>query len=543
MADWVGKLEILDKVEEEESMGLFSTVRRKSLQLAVGATLSAALLFAASGASAAPLSRAPQDNLFFATSTEPLGLDPHLVDDNDSGNVNVNIYESLLRFKPGNTDVMPCLAESWTISDDGLVYTFNLRHNVKFHDGTPFNAEAVRANIERQSPQNAVPKMSYAPLVYGDVAKTEVVDDYTIKITLKQPSTPFLRNMAMAFAAPMVSPQALKQYNNDLMEHPVGTGPYKFVTWDRGQQIILTTNEDYWGEKPAIPNVIYRIIKETSARVVALTNQEVDAINGIDANVIPQLKQGNATIYEVGGNNTNYMLFNCRPGFITADRDVRHAIAQAVNVPELVSSLYMGYADYAKSYFPPFMNGFDPDLQPIAYDPDAAAKFFKEKGITKLNILTYSNARAYNPVGGQVLAEAVQGYLEKVGVKANIVVYDWTTFRGKIPQENWDVSFIGWIGDNGDPDNFINILASDDPISNQGLWLNDEFIALIDQALRVPDGKERIAMYQKASRILNEDVGVLPLSHAKSLAAYRANISGDFIHPIGLTFFDLAKKK
>ena len=141
----------------------------------------------AGAVSAAPISRAPQDNLFFATSTEPLGIDPALTDDMDSANLNINIYESLLRFKKGTAaaEVEPALAESWTISDDGLVYTFNLRKGVKFHDGTPFNAEAVKFNFDRQSPENRVEKMSYAAHVLDGIAKTEVVDEYTLRITLK----------------------------------------------------------------------------------------------------------------------------------------------------------------------------------------------------------------------------------------------------------------------------------------------------------------------------------------------------------------------
>ena len=491
----------------------------------------------------AAMSRKPQDNLFYATSTEPLGLDPALVDDNDSGNIVCNIYESLLRFKEKNTEIEPSLAESWTISDDGLTYTFNLRKGVKFHDGTPFNAEAVKFNIDRQMPENLVPKMSYAPLVFGDVASTEVVDEYTVRIKLKKSSTPFLNNMAMCFAAPIASPTALKKYNNNLMEHPVGTGPYKLVAWDSGQQVILTTNEDYWGPKPKIQNVIIRIMKETSARVVALNNGEVDIINGIDANVIDQLKQGGSMIFQEEGNNVNYMVYNCREGYPTADREVRKALAQAINVPELVESLYKGYAAPAYSFFPTFMMGYDPNVKAVSYDPEAAKKTLAEKGIKELTILTYSNARYYNTVGGQVLAEAIQAYLDKVGVKAKIDVYDWTTFKSKLLTDKWDLSFIGWIGDNGDPDNFINILAIDDPISNQGLWLNKEFISLIDQAVHVPNGPERAKLYQKAEAVLAEDVGVLPISHAKTLLAYRPNISGPFTHPIGLNFFHNVEKK
>lgn len=495
----------------------------------------------AGAVSAAPISRAPQDNLFFATSTEPLGIDPALADDMDSANMNINIYESLLRFKKGTVEVEPALAESWTISDDGLVYTFNLRKGVKFHDGTPFNAEAVKFNFDRQSPENRVEKMSYAPLVLDGIAKTEVVDEYTLRITLKKPLTPFLNLMAMTFAAPIASPTALKKYNNSLMQNPVGTGPYRFVAWDRGQQIVLTRNDEYWGEKAPVQNVIYRIMKETSARVVALKNGEVDIINGIDGNVIEEIKASGGEIFTVEGNNTNYMVYNFRKGYVTEDVAVRKAISQAINVPELVQTLYKGYADYAPSYMPSWMPGFDKNLVSSTYDPEASKKFFKEKGITKLTAMTYSNARFYNTVGGQVLAEAVQSYLDKVGVKLDIVVYDWGTYRAKLLTDNWDIAFIGWGGDNGDADNYISIFSTDDPVSNQGLYKNEKFNELIAKAVTTPNGEARNKLYQQAQKILVEDYGILPISHSKEMVAHSKNVSGNFLLLNMTRFSDLNK--
>ena len=492
-------------------------------------------------ASAAVISRKPQDNIFYASSTEPLGLDPALVDDADSANLNHSLYESLLKFEDKGTNVEPSLAQSWTISDDGLTYVFKLRQGVKFHDGTPFNAQAVKFNFDRQKPENVVPKMSYAEFVFGGVQSTKVIDDYTIEIKLKERSTPFLRNMAMIFSSPIASPTALKKFNNNLMEHPVGTGPYKLVAWDKGQQLILTTNEDYWGKKPYVQNVVYRIINETSARVLALNNGEVDIINGIDVNVIDKIKKGGSQIYQADGINVNYLNFNHREGHVTADREVRKALAQAINVPEMVETLYKGYAYYASSFFPTSMEGYDPNVKSVTYDPQAAKKVLAEKGVKEIRILTYSNARTYNTAGGQVLAEAVQAYLGKVGVKAKISVYDWTTFKSKLRSEDWDITFLGWMTDNGDSDNFINYLASNDPVANSGLWHNQEFIDIINHAVHVPDGPERVALYQKAASVIADDVGVLPISHAQALAAHRPNIEGNFIHPLGLFFKDVVK--
>ena len=517
-------------------MKLFS--KKSVLGLACAALVSASLF---SATAQAALSRKPQDNLFVAVSTEPVGLDPAMVDDNYSGDVISNIYESLLAFKPGSTEVEPCLAESWTISDDGLEYTFNLRQGVKFHDGTDFNAEAVKINIERQLPENRTARMAYAELVYGDVAKVEVLDEYTVKVTLKQSSTPFLRNMAMLYAAPIASPAALKA-NKNLMTNPVGTGPYRLVAWDRGQQVILTTFEDYWGDKPKVQNVIFRLMKENGARVVALNNGEVDIITGIDANVAPQITAAGNKIFQQEGNSTLYMLFNTRDTEQTKDREVRRALAQAINTPELVKSLYKGFSTYANTYMPTFMPGYSADTPTVTYDPAAAKKTLAEKGITKVKIIANSNASYSNTVGGQVLSEAVQAYLKEVGVEATIEVFDWATFKSRLMTDSWDLSFIGWNGDNGDPDNFINIFARPDANINQGLWQNEEFNALIEQGVHVKDGPERAKIYQEAERVLAEDVGIFPIAHAQNLLAYRPNIKGAAVHPIGLMFFKDVEK-
>lgn len=201
--------------------------------LAAALTLAFAAGTMSSAATAASLSRKPQDNLIIGSAIEPTGLDPAYVSDLDSATLTYNIYESLLRNKPDSYELEPCLAESWTISDDGKTYTFKLRQGVKFHDGTPFNAEAVKFNIDRQLPPKQTPQMAYAQLTLTDIESVKVIDEYTVEIKLKQSSTPFLSNMSISFGAAMISPTALKKYNNNVSNNPVGTGPYKFVSWDK----------------------------------------------------------------------------------------------------------------------------------------------------------------------------------------------------------------------------------------------------------------------------------------------------------------------
>lgn len=519
-------------------MNLFNT--RHVLAALSAALLSVTLLNPAALASG--LSRKAQDNLFYGVASEPIGLDPALVDDNDSSNVNSNIYETLLKYKNDSIDLEPGLAQSWTISDDGLTYTFKLRKGVKFHDGTDFNARAVKYNFDRQMPGRRTANMPYAPVMFGDVKSITAVDDYTLEIVLNRRSTPFLRNMALCISAPIISPAALDKYGNNVSEHPVGTGPYKFVAWDRGQQLILTANENYWGAKPHVRNVIYKIIKDPSARVVALNNGEVDIINGIDAHVIEQIKKSGSQIYKGEGINTSYIAFNNRDGFVTADKTVRLAIAQAINVPEMINTLYQDYASPAHSYIPPGLAGYDPAVKAPEFNPEAAAKALKEKGITRLRAITSSSARATNPLGGQVLAEAVQAYLKKAGVELTIDVYDWAGFKSRLLTESWDLAFVGWMG-NGDPDQFIKNLASKQPVANNGLWHNKEFEKIVQNATWVPDGPERSRLYSRADAILMEDVGILPLFHSSILLASRPGIGGTLINPLCVFLFAETTKK
>ncbi len=250
------------------------------------------------------------DTLIFAQGAEPRGLDPALVDDGESSKVIVNIYEGLLQYAKDSTKLEPCLAESWDVSEDGLTYTFHLRKGVKFQDGTDFNAEAVKVNIERQMTDNATEEMTYADFVYGYVTKVEAKDEYTVVVTLKDVCTPFLYNLAMSMAAPIISPKALADNNGNVNRAPVGTGPYSFVRWDADQAVVLVRNENYWGEKAKTKNVIFKIIKDNSARVVALKNGEVDMIDGIDATVVKELTDAGLIVDQPDGMNVNYMAYN-----------------------------------------------------------------------------------------------------------------------------------------------------------------------------------------------------------------------------------------
>lgn len=485
---------------------------------------------------------AANDTFTYAQGADPRGLDPALVDDGESSKVISNIYEGLLKYAADSTKVEPSLAESWQVSPDGLSYTFKLKQGVKFQDGTDFNAEAVKFNIDRQIPPKATADMSYGPFVYGSVKDVVVVDPSTVTINLTQKNTAFLANLAMSLAAPIVSPKALTDGNNSVMENPVGTGPYKFVKWNKGENVVLIRNDDYWGEKAKTKNVIFRIIPDNSARVLALNAGEVDMIDGIDATVVDTITQGGNKLFEAAGMNVNYMAYNTTTEMFKTV-EARTALSQAINVEELVQSLYQGYSEKATTILPTFVPGYDATVQQVGYNPEAAKAGLAKAGITKVHMIAYSNPRPYNAATGATLAAAIQGYLQKVGVEATIDTFDWTTYKEKVKAGDFDIGFYGWIGDNGDPDNFLNLLADKDPTMNIARWQDPKYIADIKAALAMPNGPERDAAYGAMEKYVAERAVWLPISHAKTLAGYRPNVSGFIYHVTGNVFLSQAVKQ
>ena len=482
-----------------------------------------------------------QDTLIYAQGADPRGLDPALVDDGESAKIMVNIYEGLLKYNKDSTKLEPSLAESWDVSADGLTYTFHLKKGVKFQDGTDFNADAVKFNIDRQLAPKVTEDMSYASFVFGSVKNVEVVDESTVKINMSTASTPFLSNLAMSLGAPMVSPKALTDNNNNVNEHPCGTGPYQFVSWTKSQNVILVRNDNYWGTKALTKNVIFKFIADNSARVVALNNGEADMIDGVDATVVKQIEDAGNKIYEAPGMNINYMAYNTTKTPFN-DVKVRTALSQAINVPELVKSLYQGYAEPATSVMPSFLPGYDASIKQVSFDQAAAKTTLAAAGVKSVHVITYTNARPYNTANGQALSEAIQGYLRNAGVEATIDAFDWTTYKQKVKAGDYDICFYGWTGDNGDPDNFMNLMADKDPTMNVARYSNDAYKALIAKGIATPAGDERNKIYTDLEKMAAENAVWLPISHGKTLCGYRSNVKDFYYHMTGSVFLSGVSK-
>lgn len=484
--------------------------------------------------------------LVYARGADSRGLDPAYVDDGESAKVMCNIYDTLVKYKLGNTDVEPALALSWTQTDGGKTWTFKLRQGVKFHDGTPFNAAAVKFSVDRQLPPLATDDMPYASFTFEPVQKVEVVDDYTVRFVLKRSYAPFLANLAMSLAAPIVSPAAVKKYGADFIQHPVGTGPFKFVKWEKDQQIVLEKNASYWGQKALVDKLVFKVTKENSVRASELLTGAIDIMDGVDPNDVKKLESSKMQMIKNPGMNINYMGFFCHKKPFN-DVRVRRAISMAINRPEIVKYLYQGYAQLANGPLPSFIPGYDPSLKPLSYDVAAAKKLLAEAGCPNLSftLLTYSNARPYNPVNGVKLAEAIQADLLKIGVKATIKAYPWKEYKDVLMKaDEGDAFFYGWIGDNGDADNFLSLLDSNQIESslNSSKYANPKVDALLLKGCETLDPKARVKIYQDMQKILVDEAPWVFISHAVDMASMRPGIKGFSLHPTGVSWLNTVSK-
>lgn len=498
----------------------------------------------------APAAGGTADTITYSLTADPRAVDPAYFDDGESAVVSCNMYEGLYQYGKTDAKVSPCLAKDLPeISDDGLVYTIKLNEGIKFHDGTDFNAEAVKASIERQLEPNRNSDMPYASFVFGEeeadngVASVEAVDDYTVKITMRAASAPFVKNLAMALASPIVAPSAIEAATDgQAITNPVGTGPYKFVDWTKGASVTLVANEDYWGEAPKTKNLVFKIIAEGNTRLTSLINGECDIISSVDPASADQIVDNGFELFSEDGMTINYMAFNTETGKCT-DQEVRKAVAQAINVEEMVKSIYGDYATVANSVMPTWMAPYTKDVKQTAYDPEAAKKTLADKGITSLQCITYTTARPYNQKGGSDLANMIQGYLSAVGVELSITQYDWTTYKTKVQTDPYDICFYGWTGDNGDPDNFMNLLADTNWSMNVAHWQDDEYKALIAEGLKTPNGDARDAIYLQCEEMVAEKQPWVLISHSKNLLGYSPKVKDFYYHPTGVVFFKGVSKE
>ncbi|MNM47382.1 Periplasmic dipeptide transport protein precursor [compost metagenome] len=525
-------------------------------------------LVGASLLASAPFAQAAT-NLVFCSEGSPAGFDPgQYTTGTDFDASAETMFNRLTQFERGGTAVIPGLATSWDVSDDGLTYTFHLREGVKFHT-TPyfkptreFNADDVLFTFNRMINKDDPFRKAY-PTEFPyftdmgmdtNITKIDKVDDHTVKFTLKDVDAAFIQNMAMSFASIQsaeYAAQLLKEGKAaDINQKPVGTGPFVFKSYQKDSNIRYTGNKDYW--KPddvKIDNLIFAITTDPSVRIQKLKKNECQVTLFPRPADLKALREDKALkLPDQAGFNLGYIAYNVMPQLKgqtvpnpLADLKVRQALDMAVNKPQIIESVYQGAGQLAVNAMPPTQWSYDTTIKDAKYDPEKAKALLKEAGVkegTEIVLWAMPVQRPYNP-NAKLMAEMLQSDWKKIGLNVKIQSYEWGEYIKRAKGGEQQAMLIGWSGDNGDPDNWLNVLFGCDSLSgnNFSKWCDPKFDGIVKEAKRTSDQAKRTELYKQAQHVLKDAAPYTPIAHSTVFQPMRAEVQDFKISPFGLNSF------
>ncbi|MGB3281230.1 MAG: ABC transporter substrate-binding protein [Pseudorhodobacter sp.] len=494
--------------------------------------------------------------LVYCSEGSPEGFDPALYTAGTTFDASSHpIYNRLVEFKTGTTEVVPGLAESWEASADGLEYTFHLRKGVKFHANdafTPsrdFNADDVIFSFDRQrladNPYYTVSGGSWE--YFNSMSMPELikeivrVDDNTVKFMLSRPEAPMIANLAMDFA----SIQS-KEYADAMLaagtpemlnQAPVGTGPFSFVAYQKDAVIRYKKNPDYWNGASPLDDLVFAITPDASVRYQKMKAGECHVMpypNPADVDAMKADKD--LVVMEQEGLNVGYLAYNTKVAPFD-NAKVRKALNMAIDKQAIIDVVFQGSGAVAKNPIPPTMWSYNNAIEDDKYDPEAAKAALEAEGVKDLSMKIWAMPvqRPYNP-NARRMAELMQEDLAKVGVSVEIVSYEWGEYLERSKAEDRDGAvLLGWTGDNGDPDNFLAVLLGCDAVggSNRAQWCNADFDALVKKAKVTSDVAERTKLYEDAQAIFKEQAPWNTVAHSVVFMPMRPEVKGYIVHPLG----------
>ncbi len=507
----------------------------------------------------------------FGCAGDAYKLDPADATDGESFARTDSIFEGLVTYQRDNTLIRPCLAIYWVVTGGGTILTFFLRHNVTFHDGTAFNATAVVFSLDRQfnqsNPYHQYGQWAYWEYLFTNIKKVQALDELTVRITLDHPDSSILSSLAMPAAA-IVSPTNAQHWGADAYKHPCGTGPFQFVEWVSDDHISLTKNLQYWDGPPlGIDTLIFKVITNPTTRLQALQNNTIHGMEYPDPESFDDIQADqNLSLLMGPGMSIGYLAMNNgygyndtntngkhdwtepwvkTPGYLKplTNRKVRQAINYAINKTAIIA-LYQETANIAVSGMPPYMLGYNDNIKDYPYDPDMAKQLLTEAGYpqgfnTTLWVMPVSRPYMFDP---STIGEAIQGYLSAVNINVQIYQIDWSTYLERTQAGEHPMCLLGWTGDNGDPDNFMNVLYGTNhcnlgSATNIAFYRNPIVQLLFTAATHTYNLQLRALFYSLAQRIIHRDAPFVYLAYGNQHLAFRANVEGFVINPAGRFFF------
>ncbi len=471
-----------------------------------------------------PSRAATRDVVRLSVRTTVVGLDPKLESASTVGDINANVIESLVTTDYDGATIKPQLATEWKI-ENPTSWVFKLRPNVKFHDGTPFNAAAAKFSIDRMGDPESVHRGDWSW-----VRSVQVVDALTIRIQSKFPFAPMLS--ALAFYEPyIVSPTAVQQMGNQFGQKPIGTGPFKIESHIPRQKTVMVRNEEYWGEKPKIGRAEWIIVPEENARLAALLSGELDILTVIEPSIMQALAtRPQFAVIRGPDDLVDRVGFNVRKKPFD-DVRVRKAVIHAINRNQMLATIFGGVGVAFDPPFAPGIWGYDPTTMAkltYPYDPQKARALLTEAGFP--NGFKTSFTIVNRPDHRQI-SEVVQADLKAVGIDVQIKALDFASAADSTRQGDHDMYIIGTYGV-GDPDRVLPEFESANfNIKNRNFWSDPEVDRMIVAQRQEMDPAKRLVLVRQIAAKIREAAPEFALRWRRSVQAISKNVKGYRIHP------------
>ena len=458
------------------------------------------------------------------------------------------MFQNLVRFKPGGFAIEPDIARSWTVSHDGRTWTFALRPHLRFSDGTPVDAAAVKFNFDRwrdsKNPHRGsnVPFGYYASMFGGfdgqsAITSVEARGTETVAVHLKSPFGPLLRDLAMPSFA-FGSPAAIATLGTDAFnEAPVASGPYVLRDWEHDDHITLGANPSWSGPRPAFRTVIVGDIPDQSTSVLAMRKGEVDMLIDPRPDDARDLaKQPGIAVYHPPSNNVSYLALNVEKKPFD-NVLVRRAVAYAIDKTALVRGFYAEGATVADNWTPRGMLGENPAITAYPHDLARARALLAQAGVRHFATELYypTSPRPYMPEP-QRIAESIQADLKAVGIDVTLEPFEFGVFLTKVRNGEHPACLIGWTGDNGDPDNFMYPLLDQDSAvkgqaQNYSFWRDPAFHKLMLAGQQASSDAQRARIYRAANAMIHDEAPAIPLVHSVVSLVAKTSVAGVVASP------------